>query len=206
MCEYSGSNSYKQLSKLAEPEMFGEIVGTGYNSIIIEPSSEYWQFNVDLNSVLIFSMEKEKQEFLKKMFGNKVKCINYRKLPNKNARYYLRSVKDTFSVFFMEKLREVNYDKNNYDSFGLMQIINNKLNEPYHKSDIFWLIEEIKIIAKENKHRKGVKDFIKAIIQSLKALEKTTIDSLFRLDFHKNQFMIDKNNKIVCIDPVWFNY
>lgn len=127
-------------------------------------------------------------------------------MPNKMARYYLRSVKDTFSVFFMEKLRKVDYNKDNYDSLHLIQAISVKLNQAYHRDDIFWLIEEIKIIAKEIKHRKGVKDFIKAIIQSLKALEKTTIDSLFRIDLHSEQFMIDENNKIVCIDPVWFNY
>lgn len=79
MYEYSDSNSYRQLSKLAEPENFGKVIGTGFNSIIIEPSWEYWQLNVDLNSVLIFSMEREKQEFLKKCLAIKLNVLTIEK-------------------------------------------------------------------------------------------------------------------------------
>lgn len=204
MCK--DANSYKCLSKFIKPEMLGDIVGTGFNSVAIV-LEEKWRVELNFNYILIVSLEKEKELFLKKMVGVKTRKINTRKV-SKDIKECITFLKDeSFSVFYMEKLQEIPWEYFPIERIEhieeFFRLINRKFSNIFCKYDLFWILKEIKLIAK--KHG-GVDDFYRAIKKSLKAIQNSSIDSRFRFDLHMGQFMFNEKNELVCIDPVLFNY
>lgn len=198
-------NSYQELSEIINPEMLGEIVGAGFNSVAISPNNS-WKIELDFDSVLIFSLEREKEIFLKKMTGVKIKKYNTRTL-FKDEKMSIKIIKEYFSVFCMEKLKEIEWELfpeekiEKVESF--FKFINKKFSATYHKDDLPWVIEELSLISKKYK---GIHNFCNALKKALIAIERSTIDSLFIFDLHEGQFMLNQKNKIVCIDPVLFSY
>jgi len=198
------SNALIQLNQLIDIDYIGTVIGAGFQTIVFQPEYYFKQNNVGLNNpCLIITKEQEKYKLTKKILGSKVKKLNKKEFYDEFLETILLLENNGWNIFYMEKL-EPYYFNDNSKAFKVFYEFGRDTNNLIcNKNNVYYYLENFKEYI--NKYKPKEKGLYLALKKAFNALKNSNIKSEFQIDIHCDQFLMCEN-KLVCIDPVLFNF
>lgn len=198
------SEALIQLSKIIDIDYIGTVIGAGFQTIVFRPEYYFKQKDLGLEiPCLIITKEQEKYKLTKKILGSKVKKLNKKEFYDDFLEIILFLEKIGWNLFYMEKLEKYYFDDNSKAFKVFYEFGKDTDNLICNKNNIYYYLENFK--AYIDKYKPKEKGLYLALKKSFNAIKNSNINSEFQIDIHSEQFLM-LENKLVCIDPVLFNY
>lgn len=186
----------------------GVVLGSGTQSIAIEPMEEFLHSGLLLEKpIIIATLEKEKKSFLKKIYGKKVLQEIEPEYLSLFAETTIMQLKENgMELFYVEKMQKTILEKE--ISEVLTDFSREYWDETFNARENFsWIIQEMTMNLLSKKSALSTQDemIFSSIKSALMAVKECKFSEKFKIDLHSDQFLTHKG-KIYCNDPVLFNY
>lgn len=191
-----------------EVHNLGVVLGSGTQSIAIEPTSEFIHAGLLLEKpIIIATLEKEKKLFLKKLYGKKALQEVEPELLSSFAEETITQLKENnMELFYVEKMQKTILEKE------ISEVLTDFSREYWDENftareDFSWITQEMTMNLLSKKSVLSTQDemIFSSIKSALMAVKECRFSGDFKIDLHSDQFLTHKG-KIYCNDPVLFNY
>lgn len=184
----------------------GEIIGSGMNTVVIDPYEE-WVGKTSINNpVLIITREPDKRKMLNAIFEGTSAKTQKIKLNSVSSEIsdiieYLKDV--GYDVFLSTKLESEMLNSESKTIKILSEITGNLWSNEYSKFNLNSLINEFENFLNYQEIKELNLEIINAVKSSLNNLLKADLRYGFKLDLHEGQFCRTYNGELICIDPIY---
>ena len=227
---YNVEKNLESLLKLVNIDLIGNILSYGSQTVVVEPINNYSEIE---EPVLIITKEYQKNDLAKRLFEDKKCMIEEVEFTNKIEKEIFEELEENEWYFYYSNKGEKLDFHNQMPIFQALEIVTSNHWKKEYNSYTFPeenLIKEIivefekffeenridnlkfmntkktkesfeKTTKEEYKESLDIIDSIKHAFSTVKKIE----NEKYVIDLHADQFL-SFNGKIVCVDPILFNF
>jgi len=191
---------------ICTPNLLGEVLGFGSNSICIKPK----EFIIETNYVLIITNEEKKFSLLELLFKDsssaKVEKLNKKILNEKYLEIFNQIEEEEFYFFLMSEGKNIDIE----DSFSdtLLKVSNDFFWETFQSGKSFnakiikdSFNNQLKLSKEKGKSSNNEIKLLDSLFYSLDIIKSMDISLDIQIDLSEKQFL-DINGEIFCVDPI----